>query len=155
MRTLHPEVFWQSSHDNVSDYVMKHINLWNANLSETSYVKTIYDPSPAGAIVAGASVLRQAIQNASIRYVAPPGANRCGMYYVTFSDGSEVSFPAMGYRSSSSGNQTTQALLPEYWTFDALTTGKEARALVITEDCDANILQEPINHAFGVRPMLE
>lgn len=155
MRTLHPEVFWQSSHDNVSDYVMKHINLWNANMSETAYVKTVYDPSPVGAIVAGASVLRQAIANASIRYVAPAGVNRCGMYYVTFSDGSEVSFPAMGYRSSSSGAQTTQELLPEYWTFDALTTGKEARALVITEDCTANILQEPINHAFGVRPMLE
>lgn len=155
MRTLHPEVFWLSSHDNVNDYVMKHLNLWNANMSETAYVKTIYDPSPVGAIVAGAAVLRQAIANASIRYVAPPGANRCGMYYVRFSDGTEVSFPAMGYRSSSSGNQTNQELLPEYWTFDALTSGKEARALIITEDCEANILQEPINHAFGVRPMLE
>lgn len=155
MRTLHPDVFWESAHDNVSDYVMKHINLWNANMSETAYVKTVYDPSPVGAIVAGAAVLRQAIADASIRYTPPAGDNRCGMYYVTFSDGSEVSFPAMGYRSSSSGNQTGQELLPEYWTFDALTSGKEARALVITEDCTANILQEPINHAFGVRPMLE
>ncbi len=77
------------------------------------------------------------------------------MYYVTFRDGEEVSFPAMGYRSSSSGQQTTQALLPEYWTFDALTSGKEARALVISQDCEAEIQQEPINHAFGVRPMLE
>lgn len=156
MRTLHPEVFWQSSHDNVNDYVMKHLNLWNANMSETAYVKTIYDPSPVGAIVAGAAILRHEIENASsVRYVAPADANRCGMYYVTFSNGSVVSFPAMGYRSSSSGAQTNQALLPEYWTFDALTSGKEARALVISQDCEANILQEPINHAFGVRPMLE
>lgn len=155
VRTLHPEIFWKSPHDNTSDYVMKHINLWNANMSETAYVKTIYDPSPVGAIVAGAAVLRQATDNATIRYVAPAGPYRCGLYYLSFSDGTEVCFPAMGYRSSSSGQQTNEERLPEYWTFDALTTGKEARALVITSDPSASVLQEPINHAFGVRPMLE
>ncbi len=155
VRTLHPEVFWESPHDNKSDYVMKHLNLWNMNMSEKAYVKTIYDPSPVGAIVPAGEMLRESVKDVTIRYEAPAGPTRCGMYYMTFSDGSTVSFPAMGYRSSSSGNQTTQALLPEYWTFDALTTGKEAHALIITDDCKASVNQEPINHAFGVRPMLE
>ena len=155
--TLNPSAFWESPHD----YAYKYTNLWNSNLSATDHVKTIYDPSPVGSVVPEAQFLRDEMVKASItQQTSAEGSRRAG-FYVTLADGTELYFPALGYRSGASGISTDQGSIGEYWTSDAVSAGqglKESRALVVSGNggvSSGKVDQEARGQGFGVRPMLE
>lgn len=149
-----PQYFWKGDHN----YVYQYLNLWNANLSTSAYVKTIYDPSPVGAMVPGAEVLRNAFLNSTAEFQDAATSGHNG-FNVTLTNGEQIFFFALGYRSSSLGTTTGSGNVSEYWTNGALTNRTEARSLVISHSTSgsstASVLQEPRGHGFGIRPSLE
>ncbi len=134
-------------------------NQWNSGTNARP-VKTIYDPCPVGFMVPGSCFMafRDAPTN-DFSFTPYEGYAKPASF--TFSgtdDLSTVSFPALGYRSGKSGNETVTsngADMTELWTSHANKT--EAIALVLVADT-------PITHkmpddarleAFGVRPIAE
>ena len=151
---LHPAAFLESAHN----YVFSYTNLWNTNLSTTAYVKTIYDPSPVGSMVPSAELLRNTFHTASVTLQSTSTDTQRAGFYVTLDDGTELYFPAFGYRSGVSGVSTDHGVYGEYWTAESLTSRTESRGLVFSGyggTSTVSVLQEPRGHGFGVRPMLE
>lgn len=151
---LTPDVFWECEHD----FRFAHTNLWNANLSTTAHVKTVYDPSPVGAMVSAATTaLLNLFKSATIKHITDDASLRPG-FYITMPGGQELYFFALGYRSSSNGVATNQGELGEYW-FETAVSSTESRALVLSSVSSSEptiVLQgQSRGQAFGVRPMLE
>lgn len=151
---LNPDVFWECEHD----YRFAHTNLWNANLSTTAHVKTVYDPTPVGAMVPAATTgVLNLFKSATVSHITDSSTKRPG-FYVTMPGGQELYFFALGYRSSTTGTATNQGELGEYW-FETATGSTESRALVlssVSSSAPTIVLQgQARGQAFGVRPMLE
>lgn len=132
---------------------------WNLGTSAKG-VKTVYDPCPVGFMVPGNElmVLRD-VDDSEYGFTPYSGyANPAMFTFHDTSDGSIMTFPALGYRSGKSGQETVTAngaQMTELWTSHA--NKHEAVALVLINDT-------PINHkmpdearleAFGIRPVAE
>lgn len=149
--TLDPQAFWTSAHD----YKFTYTNLWNINLSTSSPQKSVYDPSPVGSMMPMRTVFRELVTDGSLTYSTGTASTNEGYYIAT--SGGTLWFPALGYRSGSTGTTTSSGTVGEYWCCEALST-IESAALVLNDVSDTpsmNILQESRAHGFGVRPMLE
>ncbi len=147
--TLDPQAFWTSGHD----FKFTYTNLWNTNLSTSSPVKTVYDPSPVGSMMPMRTVYRE-ITTGTISYNDGTSSVKEG-YYIVMPDGT-LWFPALGYRSGATGTTTSSGTIGEYWCSEAVGSSDGA-ALVLNgaSNPKMTIEQEPRSHGFGVRPMLE
>ncbi|MDE5886254.1 MAG: fimbrillin family protein [Muribaculaceae bacterium] len=144
-----PGYFWVSPHD---EEVFPYYNLWNTNNSTTDEVKTIYDPSPVGYMVAR-NVLT-ALNNAT---TAPAdGVNGIGVNITVPGTNEVIFFPAHGYRSSTDGSLKGQDVVGTVWS-SRTTSTKEAGALVFLTTSSIARLQanEVRAMAFGVRASKE
>lgn len=134
-------------------------NHWNSGTNARP-VKTIYDPCPVGFMVPGSCFMAfRDVADNTFSFTPYGGyANPASFAFSATDDLSTVIFPALGYRSGKSGNETVTsngADMTELWTSHANKT--EAVALVLVNDT-------PITHklpddarleAFGVRPIAE
>ncbi|MBD5356886.1 MAG: fimbrillin family protein [Bacteroides sp.] len=149
---LTPNIFWESEHQ----FNFQYTNLWNTNLSESSPIKTIYDPSPLGSMVPLRTIFRSIIEDGTLTIESTATASRKIGYYFTLSDG-EVYFPLFGYREGTSGGIGNVGIAGEYWSSYSVNRSESAALVLkaIDQKAPANIEQEPRAHGFGVRPMLE
>lgn len=149
---LTPTVFWKSAHN----FNFEHTNLWNTNLSETSPVKTIYDPSPLGSMIPIRTLYRDLIQEATLTIEATSADSRKAGFYFTLS-GDELYFPLFGYREGTTGGIANAGTVGEYWTSYPVNRSEGASLVLRGDDTSthATTEQEPRAHGFGVRPMLE
>lgn len=149
---LHPDVFWTSDHN----FSYQHTNLWNMNLSTTSSVKTVYDPSPVGSLVPDRNLFRDLTTGSTLTYLPEASGTKRAGFYISHG-GIELWFPSLGYRGGPTGSSTDQHHLGEYWSCTPVGRA-EAGALVLTNSDgtpSSSIEQEPRAHGFGVRPVLE
>lgn len=132
---------------------------WNLGTAAKS-VKTVYDPCPVGFMVPGNELMAlRDVDDSAFGFTPYSGyASPAAFTFHDTSDGSTMTFPALGYRSGKSGQETVTAngaQMTELWTSHA--NKHEAVALVLTND-------SPISHkmpdearleAFGIRPVAE
>ena len=146
-----PGYFWTSPTNNPQ--VFPHTNLWNANLSNTQVVKTIYDPSPAGYCVPLGALM--ALNNLPITHTN--GTLGEG-YNVTTSDGNTLFFPAHGDRQSGTGQLVGDGIRASVWTCRPNPSKlASAGALIINNNSTSISLRadEARTEGFGIRPVKE
>lgn len=154
---LHPEVFWVSGS---GEPTFRYTNNWNLG-SSSHRVKTVYDPCPPGFMVPGNEFMALRDLSAdNFSYIQSGGISDPAGFDVTCSNGQKLFFPALGYRSGNSGNETvsdgTGGSLTAMWTSHANT--REAGGLVLDNNNDKishNIPSDPRLEAFAVRPIRE
>lgn len=136
-------------------------NQWNAGTTSRK-VKTIYDPSPVGFIVPGSEIMAlEYLPDAAFSFRASQSNGIPAGFTVTgSSDGTTMFFPALGYRSGKSGNETTSldgSKMTVLWTDHASADKQEANALIIenASPIKHSLLSEARLEAFGIRPVAE
>lgn len=152
-----PDVFFLADHSQSFFFS----NLWNSSLNSKDNVKTIYDPSPAGAKVPLDNGLSAIIKDTSVTKsygAAATGSGAMGLY-LTFASGTQMFLPELGYRSGSSGSDASGiGTLGTLWLAQtpaqASTAKTDARCIVVQQ---AQMQQNtnPRTHGFGVRPVME
>ena len=140
-----PQTMMLAAHDTRYSYT----NLWDANLSSTSTVKTVYDPCPAGAKVPQADEYK----NLQTAYTMTAGPGRT--FLVTPSQGGDtLTFHTLGYRTGSSGRWSGAGTVADIWLCTAMTTRLNAACIVVNSSRFASQTNPPY-HAFSIRPMAE
>lgn len=150
-----PQVFWISPS---GEPTFRYTNNWNLG-SATAPVKTVYDPCPPGYMVPGNELML--FRDMDTYTFTPTGgtADPAG-FHAPGTSGPELFFPALGYRSGNSGNETvtdaTGGNLATLWTSHGTT--REAGALILSYDNEKIIHRLPSDprlEAFAVRPISE
>ena len=112
----------------------KYTNNWNLG-SGSKRVKTVYDPSPVGYMVPGNEIMAfRDVSDSSLSFTPYGGYSDPSMFVFSNVAGvSEITFPALGYRSGKSGNETftsgNGSIITNIWSSHANT--REASALVL------------------------
>lgn len=151
-----PQVFWALS----SEPSFRYTNNWNTGTSARR-VKTVYDPCPAGFMVPGNELMAFRDMAASrYSYTQSGGIADPAGFHVECDAGPSLFFPALGYRSGNSGNETvTDAAggnLTAVWPSHA--NAREAGALILDYQNDGirySLPSDPRLEAFAVRPISE
>lgn len=147
-----PGYFWTSSH---TQEVFTYYNLWNMNNSNTTEVKTVYDPSPVGYRVARNSIV--ALLNQTISS-ATDGAYGTGVNITNPSGGSPIFFAACGYRSSVNGlvqGMTSEDKFGTVWTSRSTSTIEAFALSISTNHTIAQMVNDARPMGFGVRSSKE
>lgn len=153
----HPQVFWVS---NSSSVTFKYTNNWNMGTS-THRVKTVYDPCPAGFMVPGNEMMAfRDLSDENFSFTPSEGSTSAAGFSITCSSGPNLFFPALGYRSGNSGNESisdaSNGNLTAVWTSHANT--REGSALILTYQNGAlshPLRTDPRLEGFAVRPIRE
>lgn len=152
----YPQVFWVASTGQTFHYT----NNWNVGTSTTP-VKTVYDPSPVGFMVPGNEIMAlRDLPTSKFGYITSSGISKPAGFSVVPTAGPNLFFPALGYRSGSSGAETvTDASggeLAAVWASHANT--HEGSALILTNSTGSisHLLRtDPRLEAFAVRSIRE
>ncbi len=153
---LHPQVFWVVS---TGEPIFRYTNNWNLGTS-THRVKTVYDPCPPGYMVPGNEFMALRDLNTGSYSFNQSGGISDPAGFAVSTGGEKLFFPALGYRSGSSGNETVHdaagGILTAMWT--SHTNTKEAGGLVLKYNDSSithNLPSDPRLEAFAVRPISE
>lgn len=147
-----PDMFWCLGGSPSFSYT----NLWNCNLSQTTPVKTIYDPSPVGYRVPDRNESQACAALKPVRYEAGSGVTKPPCYYLPLPDGSEMPFYGFGYRGNQNGEIGSG--LSACW--DSFANNKSGGRFVLHYSdgsgsiTDAETAYERLA-GFGVRPVTE
>ncbi len=152
-----PQVFWV---EGASDPTFKYTNNWNLG-STSRPVKTVYDPCPVGFMVPGNEMMAMRDMGSDrCTFVEPSSPTSAGGFKVICESGPDLFFPALGYRSGNSGNETvttsTGGRLTALWT--SHTNTREASALIFNYNngsLDTPLRSDPRLEAFAVRAIRE
>lgn len=152
-----PQVFWVVGTGEPS---FKYTNNWNTGTT-TRLVKTIYDPCPVGYIVPGSEFMAfRDLDASAYTFRQSGGTSDPAGFSVTCTSGPDLFFPALGYRSGNSGNETVSSAeggsLATLWTSHA--TAKEGSALVLNQQnaqITHSLPNDPRLEAFAIRPIKE
>lgn len=154
-----PEVLWILSSSGNPKF--KYSNQWNAG-SSSRKVKTIYDPSPVGFVVPGSEILAlEYLPDSDFSFQSYQGyGNPDGFIVKGTDDGTTLFFPALGYRSGKSGNETTHLngnIITVLWTDHAAGNHQESNALLMENHTPLRhtVLSEARLEAFGIRCVTE
>ena len=127
-----PQTFWIFQSTGTPTF--KYTNNWNLG-SGTKRVKTVYDPSPVGYMVPGNEIMAfRDVSDTSLSYKPYGGYSEPSMFVFSNVAGvSEITFPALGYRSGKSGNETftssNGSIITDIWSSHA--NAHEASALIL------------------------
>ena len=152
-----PQLFWTEA---ASDPTFRYTNNWNLG-SSTRRVKTVYDPCPVGFMVPGNEMMALRDMPASAySYTESTGWATPAGFHVTTPSGKTMFFPALGYRSGNSGNETISSAaggsLTALWTSHSNTHEASAQIMNILDGVISYPLRsDPRLEAFPVRPIRE
>lgn len=152
-----PQVFWIV---NSSEPTFKFTNNWNLG-SSTHRVKTIYDPCPVGFMVPGNEIMAlRDIEDNLCSFNNGGGIGSPAYFQVTCEQGSPLILPALGYRSSSTGNLTitdsTDGRLAALWTSHSNTREGSAQIFdYVGSTLSHPLRSDPRMEGFAVRPIRE
>lgn len=152
-----PQVFWV---EGGTEPIFRYTNNWNTG-SSTKNVKTIYDPCPVGFMVPGNEMMALRDMDADCySFTESEGWATPSGFHVLTPSGAGLFFPALGYRSGNSGNETISSAaggqLTAIWTSHANT--REGSAQIM--NCLNGVINYPLRtdprlEAFAVRPIRE
>ncbi|MDE6320914.1 MAG: hypothetical protein K2L93_01305, partial [Muribaculaceae bacterium] len=154
---LHPQVFWVAGS---GEPTFRYTNNWNLG-SSSHRVKTVYDPCPPGFMVPGNEFMAlRDLSTDNFTFIQSGGISNPSGFNVACPGSNNLFFPALGYRSGNSGNETVSdgagGTLTAMWTSHANT--REAGALILDHSNDKishNLPSDPRLEAFAVRPIRE
>lgn len=152
-----PQVFWTLASNSAS---FKYTNNWNLG-SGTRRVKTVYDPCPPGFMVPGSEMMAfRDLATSSYSYTDYQDISDPAGFHVVCESGPDLFFPALGYRSGNTGNETISSAaggsLTTLWTSHATT--KEGNALILNYQngtINHPLRSDPRLEAFAIRPIRE
>ncbi|MDE7380992.1 MAG: fimbrillin family protein [Muribaculaceae bacterium] len=131
---------------------------WNLGTSARK-VKTVYDPSPAGYMVPGNEIIAFRDMNDDLFSFAQLEGYSIPTRFIVRNNGTDIIFPALGYRSGKSGSETFTkdgAIITALWASHANT--HEASALLLRYDgvlIRHTIPSDQRVEGFGIRSVKE